>query len=68
MQKKLKGVNSLLKLDPKNVEPLKQKQDLLTQSITETEQKQKLLQETLKQIDSGKAEVTKNNIKIYNVK
>ena len=59
LQKELKGVNSLLKLDPKNVELLKQKQDLLTQSITETEQKQKLLQETLKQIDSGKVEVTK---------
>ena len=34
--KELKWVNSLLKLNPKNVELLKQKQDLLTQSITET--------------------------------
>ena len=59
LQTELKGVNSLLKLDPKNVELLKQKQELLTQSIIETESKQKILQETLKKIDSGQVEVTK---------
>ena len=58
LQSELKGVNSLLKLDPSNVELLKQKQDLLTKSITETESKQKILSETLKQIDSGKVKVT----------
>lgn len=58
LQSELKGVNSLLKLDPSNVELLKQKQDLLTKSITETESKQKILAETLKQIDSGKVKVT----------
>ena len=58
LQSELKGVNSLCKLDPSNVELLKQKQDLLTKSITETESKQKILAETLKQIDSGKVKVT----------
>lgn len=58
LQSELRGVNSLLKLDPSNVELLKQKQDLLTKSITETKSKQKLLGETLKQIDSGKVKVT----------
>lgn len=41
--KALEGVNSLLKLDPKNVEFLKQKQEFLTQSIVEIEAKQQLL-------------------------
>ena len=58
LQTELKGVNSLLKLDPKNVELLKQKQELLTKSIVETESKQKILQETLKKIDSGQVKVT----------
>ena len=39
LQSELKGVNSLLKLDPSNVELLRQKQDLLTQSISSTEDK-----------------------------
>jgi phage-related minor tail protein len=58
LQSELKGVNSLLKLDPSNVELLKQKQDLLTKSINETKSKQKILAKTLKQIDSGKVKVT----------
>lgn len=39
------------------MELLKQKQDLLTKSISETESKQKILSETLKQIDGGKVKV-----------
>ena len=58
LQSELKGVNSLLKLDPSNVELLRQKQDLLTKSIDETSEKQKILQNTLSQIDSGKVQVT----------
>lgn len=58
LQSELKGVNSLFKLDPSNFKLLKQKQDSLTKSITETESKQKILSETLKQIDSGKVKVT----------
>lgn len=57
LDKTLKSVNSLLKLDPKNVELLRQKQELLTKSIVETEAKQKMLQETLKKIDSVKVNV-----------
>lgn len=58
LQSELKGVNSLLKLDPKNVELLNQKQELLTKSIEETQEKQKVLNETLKQIDSGQVNVS----------
>ena len=61
LQSELKGVNLLLKLDPSNVELLKQKQDLLTKSITETESKQKILSETLKQIDSTKVYTIEGN-------
>ena len=37
LQSELKGVNSLLKLDPSNVELIKQKQDLRTECFTETD-------------------------------
>lgn len=46
LTKELKGVNSLLKLDPKNTELLAQKQDVLSESIQETENKLKLLHST----------------------
>lgn len=36
LSRELKGINSLLKLDPKNTELLKQKQDVLNQSIKTT--------------------------------
>lgn len=39
LQSELKGVNSLLKMDSKNVTLLKQKQDLLNQSIANTKEK-----------------------------
>ena len=58
LQSELKGVNSLLKFDPKNVTLLKQKQDLLKKSIEETENKQKALNEVLKKVDSGEIEMT----------
>ena len=43
LSKELKGINSLLKLDPKNTELLSQKQIVLKESIQETEQELKLL-------------------------
>ena len=46
LSKELRGVNSLLKLDPKNTELLAQKQDILANSIEETENKLKLLHST----------------------
>lgn len=52
LQTELKGVNSLLKLDPSNVELLKQKQDLLTQSISSTEQKLNTLKQAQAQVQA----------------
>ena len=46
LSKELKGVNSLLKLDPSNTQMLTQKQELLSKSIKETENKLKLLHST----------------------
>ena len=45
-QKQLKDVNKVLKLDPKNVDLLRQKQELLTKAIDETNAKLKYLKET----------------------
>ena len=52
LQSELKGVNSLLKLDPSNVELLKQKQDLLTQSISATEEKLNTLKQAQAQVQA----------------
>lgn len=43
LQGELKGINSLLKFDPKNTELLAQKQTVLTQAIGQTEDKLKTL-------------------------
>ena len=52
LQSELKGVNSLLKLDPSNVELLRQKQELLTQSISATEEKLNTLKQTQAQVQA----------------
>ena len=52
LQSELKGVNSLLKFDPTNTELLKQKQELLTQSIAETKQKLDILKDTQSQVQA----------------
>jgi phage-related minor tail protein len=52
LQSELKGVNSLLKLDPSNVELLRQKQELLTQSISATEQKLNTLKQAQAQVQA----------------
>lgn len=49
LQSKLKSVNKMLKFDPSNTELLAQKQRLLKEQITATEDKLKLLKETQKQ-------------------
>lgn len=49
LQSKLKSVNQMLKFDPSNTELLAQKQRLLKEQITVTEDKLKLLKETQKQ-------------------
>lgn len=52
LQKELKGVNSLLKLDPTNTELLKQKQELLAKSVEETKKKLDVLKEAEKQVQA----------------
>lgn len=58
LQKELKGVNTLLKFDPKNVTLLAQKSDLLKKSIGKTETKLKSLKEVLAKADSGEIKLT----------
>ena len=54
LSKELKGINSLLKLDPKNTELVAQKQTVLKQKISETSKQLELLKEAQKQyIQSG---------------
>lgn len=51
LSKELKGINSLLKLDPKNTELVAQKQTVLTKNIKETEDKLKLLKQAQEEAD-----------------
>ena len=54
LSKELRGLNSLLKLDPKNTDLLAQKQNVLKQKISETVNQLKLLKEAQSQyIQSG---------------
>ena len=65
LSKELKGINSLLKLDPKNTELLKQKQDILTKSINETRNSLTTLKEAKEEYDKRMAEGTKINEENY---
>ena len=58
LQRELKGVNTLLKMDPTNVTLLKQKEDLLNDSIAETKKKLDNLVEVQKKVDAGEVEMT----------
>ncbi len=58
LQSELNGVNTLLKFDPSNTDLLRQKQELLTKSIEDTEEKQRILNETLKKIKNNEITVT----------
>lgn len=54
LSKELKGINTMLKLDPKNTELLAQKQTVLKQKISETSKQLNILKEAQKQyIQSG---------------
>ena len=57
LQSELKGVNSLLKLDPKNTELAAQKQMLLSQAVQQTEEKLKLLETAQKQAAAAGADI-----------
>lgn len=50
LQSELKGVNTLLKMDPGNVTLLAQKQDILSQAIANTKQKLDTLKNTQEQV------------------
>ena len=58
-QASLKDVNKLLKLDPSNTDLLKQKQELLKQSIDDTKDRLKTLNEAYKQLDGQGTEEAK---------
>lgn len=58
LQSELNGVNTLLKFDPSNTDLLRQKQELLTKSIEDTKEKQRILNETLKKIKNNEITVT----------
>lgn len=60
LQSELRGVNTLLKMDPTNVTLLKQKQDLLNKSIAECREKLNVLKSTQVQVQEQfeKGEIT----------
>ena len=58
-QTSLKDVNKLLKLDPTNTELLRQKQDLLKQSIDDTKSRLATLKDAYKQLDGQGTEEAK---------
>ena len=65
LSKELRGINSLLKLDPKNAELLKQKQDVLNASISTTQDKLKQLQSIKDEVDKKMSEGTEINEENY---
>lgn len=67
LQSELKGVQTLLKLDPGNVTLLKQKQDLLNQSIAECREKLNTLRSTQMQVQEqfDKGEITQEQYREF---
>ena len=59
LSKELKGINSLLKLDPSNVELLNQKQTILNESIETTQDKLTQLKKIKEEADKKMADGTK---------
>ena len=58
IDKELKQVDRALKFNPKNVDLLRQKQELLTKKISETRERLQLLKDTQAKIDSGEIEMS----------
>lgn len=58
IDRELKNVDRALKFNPTNVELWRQKQSLLNQKLKETNEKTKLLKDTLKKVDSGEIELS----------
>lgn len=67
LQTELRGVESLLKMDPGNVTLLKQKQDLLNESISNTKSKLDTLKEAQKQVQEqfDKGEITEEQFRNF---
>lgn len=67
LQNELRGVNTLLKMDPGNVTLLQQKQDLLNKSIGETKEKLNTLKETQSQVQEqfDKGEITEEQYRDF---
>lgn len=65
MQRELKGVETLLQMDPSNVDLLRQKEELLTKSITETKTKLDALKKAKEQADKDMAAGTEVNQEEY---
>ena len=58
LDKELRQVNNALKFNPRNVELLRQKQELLTQKINETRKSLDLLKQAQAKVDSGEIEMS----------
>lgn len=67
LQSELKGINSLLKLDPSNVELLTQKQKVLTDAINSTEEKLKTLKNAQAQVQAqfDKGDITEQQYRDF---
>lgn len=67
LQSELKGINTLLKLDPSNVELLTQKQKVLTDAISSTEDKLKTLKNAQAQVQAqfNKGEITEQQYRDF---
>ena len=65
MQRELKGIETLLKMDPSNVDLLRQKEELLNKSIGETESKLEALKKAKDTADKQMAKGTQVNQEEY---
>lgn len=65
LQRELRGVETLLKLDPKNIDLLRQQQELLARAVGETKNKLEILRDTKIKVDSDMASGTEVNVKEY---
>lgn len=67
LQSELRGVNTLLKMDPSNVILIQQKQELLNKSIESTRDKLKTLKDTQEQVQTqfDKGEITEEQYRDF---
>lgn len=63
LQRELKGVNTLLKMDPGNITLLQQRSQLLTQTFEETRNKLQSLKEVLAKVETGEIEMTEEEFR-----